>query len=229
MNELTVVIPAYEEEENLRILLPRLNKVLNGLAISYEVLVIDTFKPLDNTKLVCSENGTKYINRENTNAYGDAIRTAIKCANGNHILFMDGDGSHTPEFISNLIKYMKEYDVVIGSRYIEGGATDNSSSLIIMSRIVNIMYSLILNLNCKDVSNSFKIYKAEQLKQLKLYTDNFDIIEEILFKLSRNNKYLRIKEVPFTFKKRMFGNTKRNLLMFMFSYLFTLLKLRFGK
>ena len=229
MPELTVVVPAYEEEENLRILLPRLLKTLCTLGITYEVLVVDTMQAMDNTKIVCEENGVHYINRERGNCYGDAIRTAIAKAQGNLILFMDGDGSHTPEYIPHLVENIVDNDVVIASRYVNGGTTDNPIVLILMSKVVNIFYSLILNLNCKDVSNSFKIYRAELLKPLKLKCDNFDIVEEILFKMKLNKSSLKIKEIPHTFKKRMFGNTKRNLFLFMFSYFVTLIKLRITK
>ena len=57
----------------------------------------------------------------------------------------------------------------------------------------------------------------------------FDIVEEILFKLKRLHKKLIIKELPFTFKKRMFGETKRNLVFFILSYIVTLVRLRFSK
>jgi dolichol-phosphate mannosyltransferase len=95
-----------------------------------------------------------------------------------------------------------------------------------MSRVLNISYSLVLNLRCKDVSNSFKVYRADWLKRLSLRCANFDIVEEILFKLVRQHPRARIKEVPFSFKKRMFGETKRNLVTFMLTYLFTIIRLR---
>jgi len=64
------------------------------------------------------------------------------------------------------------------------------------------------------------------LKSLDLYCMNFDIVEEILFKLARAKKDLRIREVPFAFKKRMFGETKRNLPWFMLTYVYTMFRLR---
>ncbi|HEY5955949.1 MAG TPA: hypothetical protein VIV60_05325, partial [Polyangiaceae bacterium] len=90
------------------------------------------------------------------------------------------------------------------------------------------VYSVVLELPVKDVSNSFKLYRADLLKQLDLRCQNFDIIEEILFKLRRRNPQLRIKEIPFAFKPRNFGRTKRNLLWFMVTYLWTILRLRFA-
>jgi dolichol-phosphate mannosyltransferase len=224
--EISVIIPAYKEEENLSVILPQLNKTLRDLTASYEILIIDTIQAMDETKAICEANNVTYINRTGGNNYGDAIRTGIQHAVGNYCVFMDADGSHTPEFIANLYRERGGYDVVIASRYVKGGETDNSKTLAIMSLVLNVIYSVVLNLNCKDVSNSFKLYKTEDLQGLQLRCNNFDIVEEILFKLKKHKKTLRIKEIPFSFKKRMFGTTKRNLFKFITTYFFTLIKLR---
>jgi len=227
--DLTVALPSYEEAQNLKTILPLLKKSLLDLNISFEILVIDTIDPLDNTKEICLENSACFIQREIGNTYGDAIRTAIKYAQGAHIVFMDADGSHNPELIKQMYAYKNDYDIVLASRYVEGGVTENSFILIFMSHIVNRIYSLVLNLDCKDISNSFKLYRLSQLKNIFLYSNNFDIIQEILVKIKRKNPDLRIKEIPFTFLKRNHGKTKRNLFIFVFSYFFSLIKLRFSK
>ena len=227
--EISILMPAYSEEINLKKLLPEINAVMKHSGAVYEVLVIDTIKKMDFTEEVCKVNRVSYINRENGNSYGDAVRTGLKHAKGRYVVFMDSDGSHSPEFIGKLMKYRSENDIVIASRYVDGGGTDNSKILILMSLIVNIVYSKFLGLGCSDVSNSFKLYRAEQLKSLKLFSSNFDIIEEILIKLKRRNNLLKIKEIPHYFKKRMFGKTKRNLMLFSLSYFCTLLKLKFSR
>ncbi len=120
-------------------------------------------------------------------------------------------------------------DVIIASRYMKGGHTENSPVLIAMSKIVNWGFAFVLNIKCKDVSNSFRLYDGEKLKSLTLKCENFDIVEEILYKLIRIFKGLSIKEIPFSFKQRMFGETKRNLGKFIITYIFTLARLRFMK
>lgn len=224
--DLSVIIPSYLEEENLRVILPRLKGVLSLLDMASEVIVVDSLEQLDNSEKVCLENQVNYAKRENSNYYGDAIRTGVKLARGKYIIFMDADGSHSPEFILTLIPYRNDYDVVMASRYVDGGMTDNNKLLILMSKMVNVLYSVVLGLNCKDVSNSFKLYSASLLKDLSLYSNNFEIIEEMLFKVKRRKKALKIKEVPYFFKQRMFGHSKRNLFLFAISYFVTLIKLR---
>lgn len=225
--DLSVVLPAYREEENLRNLLPRLLQTLQSMDVRFEVLVIDTVEPMDQTKEVCEQNGVRYITRRGGNYFGCAVRTGIDELQGRYAIFMDADGSHPPEFIPEIFCHAGKYDVVIASRYVDKGDTENSLALILMSRIVNWTFSLVLNLPCKDVSNSFKVYRAEQLKSIKLTCNNFDIVEEILFKLRRNYPDMKFKEVPFVFKKRMFGETKRNLFVFILTYIYTILRLRF--
>jgi len=226
---LSVIIPAYREAKNLKVLLPRLKKILTTLSVESEILIIDTKQSMDNTEKLCALNRVKYFKREADNAYGSAIRTGIQKASGKYILFMDSDGSHLPEFILKMFPFVKEFDVVIASRYVAGGETENSKILILMSKIVNIIYSLVLAINCKDVSNSFKIYRARDIQSLNLKCNNFDVVEEILYKVCRNKKNIKIKEVPCVFKKRMHGTTKRNLFLFMLSYMFTLIRLRLMK
>jgi dolichol-phosphate mannosyltransferase len=226
--DLSVVIPAYLEEENLRLLLPRMTRTLESLGVRWEVIVVETMRPMDKTADVCIENGCTCIAREGGNSFGDAVRTGISKTRGERVLFMDADGSHPPEFIEELWRHRSDADVVIASRYAPGGVTENSWSLVLMSRLLNLSYSWILGLNCCDVSNSFKLYPGEALRGLKLTCTHFDIVEEILCRLVHGHPSVTLKEIPATFKKRMFGDTKRNLLVFVASYLYTILRLRFA-
>ena len=85
-----------------------------------------------------------------------------------------------------------------------------------------------LGIPCSSyVSNSFRLYRVEQLKGLVLKCQNFDIVEEILLKLCRQYD-VTILEIPFTFRKRLFGESKRNLVPFILTYVFTLIRLRFS-
>ena len=103
--KLSLILACYLEEENLRLLLPRLVNELITIGDTFEILIIDTMQSMDNTKDVCIENNATYISREMGNNYGDAIRTGIKYAQGEYTIFMDADGSHSPEFVHNLYKY----------------------------------------------------------------------------------------------------------------------------
>lgn len=224
---LSVVLPAYLEEENLRLLLPRIASVLVELGIGSEIIVIDSMTPLDGTVAVAKAAGAIAIARAGGNSYGDAVRTGITASRGEWVVFMDADGSHPPEWIAKLFAARDGHDLVIASRYVESGFTENALTLVLMSRALNWTYSVVLGIPVKDVSNSFRLYRGDMLRALRLACNNFDIVEELLIKLLRAHPSLGILEIPFTFKKRMFGDSKRNLLAFALGYVFTLLKLRF--
>ena len=222
---LSIIIPAYLEEKNLNVLLPKIHVSLKNLDINYEIIVIDSIVTKDNTLDICNKNNAVYINRINGNNYGDAIRTGIKSAIGEKIIIMDADGSHDPMYICDFLAYCNRYDLIIGSRYVKNGKTDNSFILVFMSQILNIFYRLSLGLHIKDVSNSFRLYNSSSLKQLQLKCDNFDIVEEILIRLIIKNPNIKIYETPIEFKKRLYGYSKRDLLKFCLSYIKTIIRL----
>ncbi len=208
-------------------LLPRLLTSLDTTGLDYEILILDRTVSTDLTHTLQSLSPKiRIINRSPTDCYGDAVRSGIKHSDGAFILFMDADGSHDPEFIETMLKWRSSSDVVIASRYIQGGGSFNGPLLKLMSLMVNLSYSIILNIPAKDVSNSFKLYNREVLKSLTLRSNNFDIIEEILYKALKNNRNLKIVEIPYFFKERIHGTTKRDLLSFSFSFLITLIRLR---
>ena len=225
--DLSIVIPAYLEEENLRVLLPRLIASVDELNIAYEVLVVDGVNSKDKTCDVCKEFGVRYMVQEGGNHYGDAVRTGIRKVTGEYLLFMDADGSHEPEFINKVYEARNGYDIVIASRYVAGGGTNNKGASIIMSWAVNFTYSFLFSLHCKDVSNSFKLYRRSLFGPITLKSDHFDVIQEILIKMKRTKKDLSIHEIPYHLQERMYGDTKRNLFVFAVSYIQTLVRLKF--
>lgn len=228
---ITVVLLAYKEEENLRMLLPVINKNMIHLAIDYEILVVDTNEPLDNTKAVCTEYGARYINQE-LHGFGGAFKTAIDYASKDIFLILDSDGSHNPKYIKDIYdKFINEsHDVVIGSRYIDGGETNDTIASIIMSKILNFFFRLFLGIKAKDISTDYRIYHTEQLKKVTLTKTNYDVLQEVLLKLRLNKPNLSIGEVPICFEKRVHGESKRKLFSFIIDYaksLFSLTFLRF--
>lgn len=223
--DLTVALPAYEEAANLDLLLPRLKEVLTNLGINYEIIVVDSETPRDDTAAVCARHSVACKNRAGGELYGDAIRTAQSCAKGRFVVLMDSDGSHDPAILAKLWEQREHADLIIASRYVRGGRTENPAILIFLSLMVNIVFRMVLRLKCADVSNSFRLYHGDEFRSLKLECDNFDVVEEILVKLSCSKPGYKILEVPSTFGQRQAGQTKRRLLVFALGYLGTLMKL----
>ena len=115
---------------------------------------------------------------------------------------------------------------MIGSRYAPGGQTENPAILIAMSYVVNLTFRVVFKLSARDVTNSFRLYRTEVLKPLKLESNDFDILEEILIRCVTHRPPARVGEVPVTFERRKAGESKRKLVQFAFGYLTTLRTLR---
>ena len=144
------------------------------------------------------------------------------------MLALDSDGSHNPEAIPAIYKkFVEGYDVVIGSRYVKGGQTADAKSSQIMSWMLNTAYRVCLGISAKDISTNFRMYHTDQLKQINLTCVNYDVLEEILLKIKLlvGKKNFRIGETPISFNKRLYGESKRQLIPFIISYIKTLFRL----
>jgi len=224
--ELSVVMPAYREADALRNLLPILVPAVNALSNRSEIIVADSMEPLDDTAKICKEYGVRHVPRTGGNAYGDAVRTGIGNSTGEYVLLMDADGSHNPRDMACLWSARNREDIVIGSRYLEGGRTENPPVQIWMSRILNYIYKFAFGLPVADVSNSFRLYRGAQIRSIELVSSDFDIVEEILIRLAFGTVRATVTEVPITFEKRKAGESKRNLPAFMLSYVVSIRRMR---
>lgn len=226
-----MLIPAFDELANLRGLLPQIAGLNGrGLATMIEPTVILPTQANDQEIREIESLGARVAIREPSDAFGDAIRTGIQAIapDTDYVVFMDADGSHTPSRIPEMLRHAQSADVVVASRYTKGGSSDNGPILKIMSLVLNRAYSVVLGINCRDVSTNFKLYHARDLKGIALSCNNFDVVEEVLFRVQERKypKRLEIVEIPDHFAQRNLGKSKRKLGPYIASYLWTLGKLR---
>jgi len=227
-----IVIPAYDELPNLRILIPKINSILQP-SFQFNLNVIlrndesnEVFDEILNLK-------ANPIRRMDGDSFGDAIRTGVKSIspNSKYTVFMDADGSHDPNTIPRLIYAIENTgsDVVVASRYVKGGKTDNGVVLRMMSRILNLIFGIVLGIKARDISTNFKVYKSDVLRGVKLQCNNFDILEELLIQIRHQSGKIKVEEIPDHFHNRELGESKRRLGPFIVGYILTLIRLRFFK
>ena len=224
---ISVMLLAYREADNLRVLLPKIIEQMNNVQEEYEINVIDTKEPTDDTSEVCKELGANYYNQE-LPGFGGAYKKGLSVAKGDSLLALDSDGSHDPKCIPDIIaKYKEGYNVVIGSRYVKGGETFDKKSSQIMSHILNFVFGLVMGIKAKDLSTNFRIYNMEQLRKVDLTCVNYDVLEEVLVKIKAvtGKKDFKLAESPISFNKRLYGESKRRLIPFMVSYVKTIFKI----
>lgn len=225
-----VMLPTYNERENIELIVPAILKQGKNL----KIVIVDDNSP-DGTGKVVDGLAKKYRNKIHVihrkekgrgtagiAGFKYALKTGADC-----IIEMDADYSHNPDDIPRFLKAIKDYDIVIGSRYIKGGRMVNCRLIpSLLSRVANNFNSLLFGLKIRDTSGGYKCYRRYVLENIEL--DNFISTEysvgiEILFKaIIKGYSFI---EIPIIFVNRIRGNAKSNWNI-RFNYLFTILRLR---
>ena len=226
--DLTVLLPAYNEIVNLRILIPKIiavTKLLEG--IQTEILVV--LPSFANSSEVAEINtlGAKPVKRHPTNSFGDALRTGFSSSSVSteFIITMDADCSHNPDLIPRLLQNASNAHIVSASRYVNGGSSDAKLRQQAMSRMVNFAFTIVLGEKIHDISGNYKLYRRSIISQIELTGKNFDIIQEIVFKTKKlTGKSFNLVEVPYRWNERLDGKPKRKLIPYIVSYIRMLLK-----
>jgi glycosyltransferase involved in cell wall biosynthesis len=114
--ELTVVIPAYNDQAGLEILTPELAKELQGLAVSYEILIVDDGSEPALVRPAGAPESLRLLRHPRNRGYGAAIKTGLRAASGPYVQVMDADNQHDPAFIGRFYSLVKNHDMVVGLR-----------------------------------------------------------------------------------------------------------------
>lgn len=208
-----VVIPTYDEKENISFLLERL-LALEG--ISY-IIVVDDNSP-DGTGAEVERLSRIYpqihlIKRPRKMgiglAYHDGFRYALTL-DVDYIIQMDADLSHDPKYIPEFLEEAKKADVVIGSRYIQGiHVVDWPFNRLVLSYMANLFTRLVVGFKIRDWTSGFKCFHKEVLKEIPFEgtkADGYAFLIEIT-ELCLRKKFI-LKEIPIVFVNRSAGSSK---------------------
>tara|TARA_B100000959_G_C14960305_1_gene615514 strand:+ start:979 stop:1677 length:699 start_codon:yes stop_codon:yes gene_type:complete len=220
--DLTVLIPTLNEKDNIIHLIPKVRTIISALMNNYEIVVIDGGSE-DGTIEAATSLGAKIL-IQRLEGYGGALKDGFEYAKGRYILTLDADLSHDPKFIKSMWEKRHDAKIIIGSRYVPGGAARMPATRKILSIILNVCFSKILSLPVKDLSSGFRLYHKHILEEITLEGTNFEILEEVLIKCYALGH--KISEVPFTYIPRESGRSKAKLIKFGFALLKTLVKMR---
>jgi len=213
----TVVIPTYNEAQNLPELIPGLEQTLQNENHKLTIVIVDDNSP-DGTAQVARELGSIYGNivvheRPAKLGIGSAIRDGLCLALSNPtcdtVITMDGDLSHDPQEVISLLKESENADLVVGSRYIKGGQVIGwPLHRRVISRVANYICVLLLRTNLHEHTNYFRAYsrRLAELVAQDANGDGFEFgISSIL--IAKDHDFI-IKEVPTVFKNRTRGKSK---------------------
>jgi dolichol-phosphate mannosyltransferase len=208
-----VIIPTYNESDNIE----TLAKEILALGVVNEIIIVDDNSP-DGTGKIADElakvyPGIKVIHRPAKLGLGTAYITGFKealAAGADCILTMDADFSHHPRYVPAMLRRSRDAQLVIGSRYVDGGGTRNwGLQRQILSRGANTFARLVLGLKAHDCTGGFRCYHREVLESMKLdeiFSNGYSFLIEMLYKCQQ--KGWGIDEVPIIFEDRRRGASK---------------------
>jgi dolichol-phosphate mannosyltransferase len=216
---ITIVLPTYNEAENLPILF---EAIFSNNIPNLGLLIVDDNSP-DGTGKVAEELAKKYPGKVSVrhrkekaglgSAYLYGFGEAIK-SGADVIGQMDSDLSHPPEKLPAMIEKLQDYDIAIGSRYIPGGSVDKNWPIWRkgLSRCGNFYAKTILSLPLKDTTGGFRLWKKAALEKMpldRIRSNGYIFLVEMAY--VANMIGLKFGEVPIYFADRQFGDSKMNL------------------
>ncbi len=231
----SIVIPTFNERENIVTLAAMLAEVMKGIPGDYEIIVVDDNSP-DRTWEVVEELGKadpriKVIRRMKDPGLSPSIVEGFDKASGRFLAAMDADLQHDETRLPAMFEAAREgADIVAGTRYAHGGSIEGGwpAHRRLMSWTATMMARVILGVSISDPMSGFFIVSSDAYKRIRPQLDpkGFKIFLEILYLLKRKDGSPRIREVGICFRKRRAGESKLGLKV-IFNYLLSLIQLKF--
>lgn len=187
---LSVVVPAYKEEEYVEQTLRGIKRTCDDSSISAEIIVVVDVVPSDKTaeyvRMVSAGNPEIRVHeRLGKRGVGDAVRTGIGMARGEVLVVAMGDQSEDPNEIVRLAQSCVDYDIVFTNRFRHGRPPGYPFVKYVANRACNYCVKWFAGIPYSDTTNAFKAYKLETLKHVQLISDGFEIFLEIPLKVMR--------------------------------------------
>jgi len=204
--DISVVVPVFNEEENLPILIPRLADVLNHLGDAYEMIFVDDGSS-DGSRRILREMASKYpslriIGLKKNRGLSTALLAGMREVRGGTIVTLDSDLQSDPEDIPMLLSYLDRYDMATGWRQ----KRDDPWLKRISSKIANAVRNRLSGEQIHDSACTLRVFKRECIKDIPV----FNGMHRFLSTLVKMQGY-RIIEVPVLHHQRKFGKSKYNI------------------
>jgi len=226
----SIILPTYNEKENLRILIPKIEGVFKS--INHEVLIVDDNSPDGTADYINSlkNKNIRIILRSKKEGIGAALREGYFAAGHNVLLSSDSDLSFEVRDMLRLINKIEEgYDLVIGTRHKKKNYYEvkklSTAIKYSVSKFGNMIITLITGVDITDFSANFRAIRKDVFDKLILEEKTNTILLEMILKAKY--KGFRVGEIPVVFKERKYGESKLNLFKESPKFLLRLLKFTF--
>jgi dolichol-phosphate mannosyltransferase len=235
LRTLSVVIPTFNERENLKILIPQIQRVFEENRFQGEIVVVDD-NSTDGSQEVLADLAKKHENlvvsiRKGPPSIARAWFEGFDLASHENIVCIDGDLCHDPRYFPLMLTQLESYDLVIGSRYLDRSMMmrDKSWLASYVSFVGQILTRLATGFRETDTSHSFRMFKKSVFQKIKPRLRNEGNVFLIEFLIHAKRNGCRVTEIPIEYGKRIHGETKlrvfREGLRYL-KYIFTVVSMR---
>ena len=224
--KLSVVIPVYNEVENIREILKR----VQSTKLASEIIVVDDGSQdgtRDTLKNLDGQEKVRVILHERNQGKGAAVMTGLRAAHGDILLIQDADLEYDPRDYPVLLQPIEEgkADVVYGSRFLGAPHRVTMFWHLMANRLLTFMTNILYNTILTDMETGYKVFRREVIENMKVRARRFDFEPEFTAKALKH--HYRIFEVPISFNPRDYSQGKKIKLKDAFEAVWTLLKYRF--
>lgn len=224
--KLSVIIPVYNEINNIKTILQRVQEV----NLAWEILLVDDGST-DGTRDILKEmegrNNSRVILHEKNQGKGAAVRTGMQAARGDILLIQDADLEYDPRDYPILLKPIEEgiADVVFGSRFLGGPRRVTMYWHMVANKLLTLITNILYDTILSDMETGYKVFRREVIEGMKIRSNSFNFEPEFTAKILKRN--YRIYEVPISFNPRDYSEGKKIKLKDAFEAVWALVKYRF--
>ncbi len=189
---ISIIIPI-KDEPGIQEIIDEINKIIKQ---NHEIIIVDksTIRP--------ELPGANIVDQK-SDGLGNAFLEGLSYAKGDVIALMDGDGSHRPQDLLKMLSKIEESEVVLGSKLIEGGISNDSIGRRIITFIFAWLTRAILWMDIKDPMTGFMVARRDVFNRFKLKPRGFKVVIETVYKSKA-----KVTEVPILFRERKAGSSK---------------------
>ena len=202
----SIVLPTYNERETIQ---GTIQSIFEHVQDSVEIIVVDDDSP-DETWRVVGELGdprVKLIRRVGVQGLASSLTRGLMETRGEIVGWMDADMSHPPSLLPDMIEKLKEYDVVIASRFVPGGSDERGALRVFASRLINGLALLVLGYGIKDYDSGYILMRRSVFdKALVIPLGYGHYFIEFVYTCCKRG--LSVYELPFVFRERERGTSK---------------------
>lgn len=209
--KVSLVIPFKNEREYAELTMRTAHDYLSARSQPFEIIAVDdstdgTWEILE--AFQATHDNVLILKGTAPPGYGKALRQGFKAASGDIVMPFNGDLCDSLDDVSEYIRLIEDgYDMVFGSRYMEGGQIlDHPSWKVELSRLGNTFIQYLFGVKCSDITNTFKAYRRDVLQDVSPRADGYDLgLETALIAFRKGYRYTTI---PVVWSSRQYGTSK---------------------